>query len=146
MITVAGVPRKYRSFTAVDDVSFTAQAGRVTGRGPMSGRTVLVTGGTSGIGRATAVGLARLGARIAITGRDRSRATDAVREIHAAGGGHVEAFIADLSVQAQVRLLAAEALERLDRIDVLVNNVGGYWHTRHITADGLEHTFALNHL
>ena len=113
---------------------------------PMAGRTVLVTGGTAGFGRATAVGLASMGARVAITGRDRTRADDAAREIHAAGGGRVEVFLADLSSQAQVRRVAAEALERLDQIDVLVNNVGGYWHTGHVTADGLEHSFALNHL
>jgi NAD(P)-dependent dehydrogenase (short-subunit alcohol dehydrogenase family) len=55
-------------------------------------------------------------------------------------------FVADLSSQSQVRRVAAEALQRLDQIDVLVNNVGGYRNTRHVTADGLEHTFALNHL
>jgi NAD(P)-dependent dehydrogenase (short-subunit alcohol dehydrogenase family) len=58
----------------------------------------------------------------------------------------VEVFVADLSSQAQVRRLAIEILQRLSRIDVLVNNVGGYWDTRHVTADGLERTFALNHL
>ncbi len=118
---------------------------QIPGR-PMAGRTVLVTGGTGGIGRATAVGLACLGADLAITGRDRARAEDAAREIQAAGGGRVDVFVADLSSQAQVRRLAAEALERLDQIDVLVNNVGGYWNTRHVTPDGLERTFALNHL
>ena len=55
-------------------------------------------------------------------------------------------FVADLSVQSEVRRLAEEALQRLSRIDVLVNNAGGYWNTRHITADGLERTFALNYL
>ena len=55
-------------------------------------------------------------------------------------------FVADLSSQAQVRRLASEVLEGLSRIDVLINNVGGYWSTRHVTADGLERTFALNHL
>ena len=114
--------------------------------GPMAGRTVLITGGTGGIGRATAVGLARMGARVAIIGRDRTRAFDAARGIEAAGSGAVDVFVADLSSQARVRQVAAEALDRLDRIDVLVNNVGGYWHTRHVTADGLEQTFALNHL
>ena len=113
---------------------------------PMSGRTVLITGGTAGIGKATALGLARLGAQVAITGRDRGRAEDAVREIRAAAGGRVTAFVADLSSQAEVRRLAGEALLALPRIDVLVNNVGGYWNTRHLTADGLERTFALNHL
>jgi retinol dehydrogenase 14 len=115
-------------------------------RGPMVGRTVLVTGGTAGIGRATALGLARMGAHLAICGRDRESTGGAAGEIRAAGGGQVEVFVADLSSQSQVRRLADEVLQRLSRIDVLVNNVGGYWNTRHVTADGLERTFALNHL
>jgi hypothetical protein len=76
----------------------------------------------------------------------RGRTEGAAREIRAASGGQVDAFVADLSSQSQVRRLADEVLQRLSRIDVLVNNVGGYWHTRHVTADGLERTFALNHL
>lgn len=113
---------------------------------PMDGRTVLVTGATSGIGRATALGLAALGAHVAITGRNHGRTEDAAREITAAGGRNVDVFVADMSSQAQVRRLAGEVLERLPRIDVLVNNVGGYWSTRHLTDDGLERTFAINHL
>jgi NAD(P)-dependent dehydrogenase (short-subunit alcohol dehydrogenase family) len=113
---------------------------------PMAGRTVLVTGATSGIGRATALGLAKMGAHLAITGRDRGRIENAAREISAAGGMHVDAFVADLSSQAQVRRLASDVLEGLPRIDVLINNAGGYWNSRHVTADGLERTFALNHL
>jgi retinol dehydrogenase 14 len=114
--------------------------------GPMAGRTVLVTGGTGGIGRATASGLARMGAHLAICGRDRRSTEAAAGELRAAGGGQVEVFVADLSAQSQVRRLADEVLQRCSRIDVLVNNVGGYWNTRHVTADGLERTFALNHL
>jgi NAD(P)-dependent dehydrogenase (short-subunit alcohol dehydrogenase family) len=114
--------------------------------GPMAGRTVLVTGGTGGIGRATALGLATMGAHLAITGRDQERTEGAAREIRAAGGGQVDVFVADLSSQSEVRRLAEEVPQSLSRIDVLVNNVGGYWNTRHVTADGLEHTFALNHL
>jgi len=114
--------------------------------GPMTDRTVLVTGGSGGIGRATALGLARMGADLAICGRDRGRTEGAAGEIRAGGGGQVEVFVADLSSQSQVRRLAEEVLQRLSRIDVLVNNVGGFWDTRHVTADGLERTFALNHL
>ena len=113
--------------------------------GPLAGRTVLVTGGTAGIGKATALGLATMGARVGITGRDRVRSEAAAREIRAAGG-QVDVFVGDLSVQSEVRRLANEVLQRLSRIDVLINNVGGYWNTRHQTADGLERTFALNHL
>ncbi len=113
--------------------------------GPMAGRTVLVTGGSGGIGRATALGLAAMGAHLAITGRDRGRTQDAAGEIRAVGG-QVDMFVADLSSQAQVRRLAGEVLQSLPRIDVLVNNAGGFWNTRHVTADGLERTFALNHL
>jgi NAD(P)-dependent dehydrogenase (short-subunit alcohol dehydrogenase family) len=112
----------------------------------MAGRAVLVTGGSRGIGRATALGLATMGARVAITGRDRERTEDAAREIRAAGGGQVDVFVADLSAQSEVRRLADEVLQSLSRIDVLINNAGGYWHTRHVTADGLERTFAVNHL
>jgi NAD(P)-dependent dehydrogenase (short-subunit alcohol dehydrogenase family) len=112
----------------------------------MIGKTVLITGGTGGIGKATALGLAALGAHVAVTGRDPQRTEDAVREIRATGGGPVDAFIADLSAQSEVRRVAGEVLGRLPRIDALVNNVGGYWNTRHLTADGLERTFALNHL
>lgn len=117
-----------------------------TDRGLMTGRTVLVTGGTGGIGLATAVGLAGMGARIAISGRNRERAQAAARQIASAGAGEVDVFVADLSSMAEVRRLADELLARLSVIDVLVNNVGGYWRTRHVSADGLERTFALNHV
>jgi NAD(P)-dependent dehydrogenase (short-subunit alcohol dehydrogenase family) len=115
-------------------------------RESMIGKTILITGATSGIGRATALGLAEMGADVAITGRDGGRAEDAAREIRAVGGGQVEVFVADLSSQLEVRRLAERVLRSLPRIDVLINNVGGYWNTRHRTADGLERTFALNHL
>jgi retinol dehydrogenase 14 len=113
----------------------------------MAGKTVLVTGGTGGIGKATALGLATLGARVAITGRDQARAQAAAADIRTATGNDaVDAYAADLSAQAEVRRLAAEVLATYPRLDVLVNNVGGYWAHRHVTCDGLEHTFALNHL
>ncbi len=71
--------------------------------GPMAGRTVLVTGGTGGIGRATTLGLATLGAHLAITGRDRGRTDGGAHQIRATGGGPVDVFVADLSSQAAVR-------------------------------------------
>ncbi len=113
----------------------------------MTGKTVLVTGGTGGIGKATAVGLSALGARVGIVGRDRRRAEAAANDVRAAAEDQVvDVFTADLSSQAEVRRLASEVLASYPRLDVLVNNVGGFWANRHVTADGLEHTFAVNHL
>ena len=112
----------------------------------MVGRTVLITGGTGGIGKATALGLAAMGARVAITGRDPARTNAAGREICLAHRGEVMTFVADLSSQSEVRRLAGEVQLALPRIDVLINNVGGYWNTRRVTVDGLEYTLALNHL
>jgi retinol dehydrogenase 14 len=114
---------------------------------PMAGKTVVITGGTGGIGRATAIGLATLGARVAITGRSLGRVEAAAAEIRSATGNPaVDAFAGDLSSQAEVRRIAEAVLAAYPHLDVLVNNVGGFWATRHLTADGLERTFALNHL
>jgi NAD(P)-dependent dehydrogenase (short-subunit alcohol dehydrogenase family) len=119
----------------------------VDGSTAMTGKTVVVTGGTGGIGRATATGLAMLGARVAIIGRDLARSEAVAEEIRrAAGDASVDAFAADLSSQAEVRRVAETLLVAYPRLDVLVNNVGGFWATRHSTADGLERTFAVNHL
>ena len=111
----------------------------------MAGKTVLVTGGTGGIGLATAAGLAGLGARVGIVGRDGARAQAAAERIRRTGGD-VDVFTADLSAQREVRRLAEQVDAAYPRLDVLVNNVGGYWATRHVTEDGLERTFAVNHL
>ena len=114
---------------------------------PMAGKSVLITGSTGGIGKATAIGLAGMGTRVAITGRDHDRVQAAVAEIRdTTGNPDVDGFVADLSSQAEVRRLAAAILEVYPRLDVLVNNVGGFWATRHVTADRLERTFAVNHL
>jgi NAD(P)-dependent dehydrogenase (short-subunit alcohol dehydrogenase family) len=113
----------------------------------MAGNVVLITGGTGGIGKATAIGLARLGARVGITGRDLARAKQAAADIRAASGNPaVDAFAADMTSQAEVRRLAVTVLDAYPRLDVVINNAGGFWAHRHETPDGLEHTFALNYL
>jgi len=115
--------------------------------GTLSGRTCLVTGATSGIGRATALRLAALGADVVVVGRDPARA-GAVREELRRRAPHVtaEPLTADLSSLAQVRRLAEEIRERHERLDVLVNNAGVISMRREVTADGFETTFATNHL
>jgi len=115
--------------------------------GGMGGKTVLVTGGTSGIGKATAVAMAAMGADVVVTGRDPERGERALEEIRAEStGASVELLIADLAVQAEVRRLAEEFRERHDRLDVLVNNAGLVQSERTETPDGIETTLAVNHL
>ncbi|MGN6634286.1 MAG: SDR family oxidoreductase [Oryzihumus sp.] len=113
----------------------------------MTGRTALVTGGTHGIGLATAQALASSGAPVTLVGRNADKTGRVVEALRRdSGNDRVEGLVADLSSQAEVRRLATEFAAAHDRLDVLVNNVGGFWATRHLTADGLERTFALNHL
>lgn len=113
----------------------------------MSGKTCLVTGATSGIGQETAAALASLGGFVIIVGRDAARGAAAVAEIRRrVPTAQVEALTADLSSLAQVRLLAGEVAARHDRLDVLVNNAGVISAGRPLSADGLETTFATNHL
>lgn len=116
-------------------------------RSTMSGRFVLVTGATSGIGEATARALAANGATVAIVGRDEQRAVAAQQRIRqAAGTDQVHVLLADLSSQREVRSLAQEVTKRFDRLDALVNNAGVDVGTRILTSDGLELTFAVNYL
>jgi retinol dehydrogenase 14 len=114
--------------------------------GSMGGKTVLITGGTSGIGKATATALAAMGARVVVTGRNEERGERAVEEIRRESGGEVSLMLADLAVQADVRRLAEEFQERHDRLDVLVNNAGVVQSERTETPDGIETTLAVNHL
>jgi len=113
----------------------------------MAGQTVLVTGATGGIGRAAAVALAAMGARVGIVGRDQTRTEAAAAAItRETGNDAIDIFVGDLSSQAEVRRVAAEVRATYPGLDVLLNNVGGFWAHRHVTVDGLERTFALNHL
>jgi NAD(P)-dependent dehydrogenase (short-subunit alcohol dehydrogenase family) len=113
----------------------------------MKGKTVVITGGNSGIGLETAVGLARQGAEVIITARDPERGKRAVDDIKARSGSDtVDLVVFDLGDLASTRAGAAELLDRCPRIDVLVNNAGVVLTERTETADGYESTFAINHL
>ena len=115
--------------------------------GSMTGRVCLVTGATSGIGEATARGLATLGAQVLVHGRNSEKCARIVREIKTdTGNDKVEPVCADFASLAEVRALAQEVLARESRLDVLVNNAGGTAPKRTLTRDGLEQTFAVNHL
>ena len=115
--------------------------------GGMGGKVVLITGGTSGIGRAAATALAAMGAEVVVTGRSRERGEAAIEEIRRTSGNEgVSLALADLTVQAEVRRLAGEFGRSHDRLDVLINNAGAVFSKREETADGLERTLALNHL
>jgi len=113
----------------------------------MGEKVCLITGATSGIGKATAMGLANMGASVVMVGRDRGRGEAALAEIKdGSGNAPVDLMLADLSSQEQVRRLAEEFKEAYPRLDVLINNAGGFHSERITTADGLEMTFAVNHL
>ena len=113
----------------------------------MEGRICMVTGGTSGIGLVTARELAAKGATVVIVGRDPARGGRAVAEIRRRTGNHRVVFQrADLSAQAEIRRLARDFAEEHPRLDVLVNNAGAIFMKRRLSADGIEMTFALNHL
>jgi retinol dehydrogenase-12 len=113
----------------------------------MTGKSCVVTGATSGIGRVTARALAERGATVLVVGRSRERCEATVETIRqGVPGAEVEFFQADLSSQAEIRRLAREVQERVPRLDVLVNNAGTMSMKRQETVDGIELTFALNHL
>ena len=113
----------------------------------LNGEVVLITGGTSGIGRAAATALAAMGAEVVVAGRDRERGEAAVEEIREASGNElVSLMLADLAVQSEVRGLAEEFRERYGRLDVLVNSAGLIQSRRAETPDGIELTLAVNHL
>jgi NAD(P)-dependent dehydrogenase (short-subunit alcohol dehydrogenase family) len=113
----------------------------------MDGKVVVITGGTSGIGQVAAAELARQGARIILIARDRGRAAEALADINGAGPGLVHrAVYANLASIAETRRVAAEIAVAERRIDVLINNAGALFNRRRISPDGLEMTFAVNHM
>ena len=111
------------------------------------GKTVLVTGATSGIGLEASVALARQGARVIMVGRNQAKTEAARADVASRSGSkEVSSLLADFASQASVRALADAVRSRTDRLDVLVNNAGGVNKARTVTADGIETTFAVNHL
>jgi NAD(P)-dependent dehydrogenase (short-subunit alcohol dehydrogenase family) len=113
----------------------------------MNGKICLVTGATNGIGKATALALAQMGATVVIVGRNPAKCAAVVSEIkHSSGNDAVEALIADLSIMAEVRHVADQFKAKYQQLHVLVNNAGGAFGKRQVTSEGFEKTFALNHL
>lgn len=113
----------------------------------MKDKIVLVTGATAGIGKETAKGIAQLGARVVLVGRNRAKGEAAIAEIkQKTGSDKLDLLVADLSSLAEIRRLADEFNQKYDRLDVLINNAGGIFDKRKETVDNIEYTFALNHL
>jgi retinol dehydrogenase 14 len=111
------------------------------------GKTVLVTGATSGIGLHASIDLARQGARVVMVGRDPRRSDAALAEVRTrSGSSDVSLLMCDFASQAAVRRLAEDYRRAHDRLEVLINNAGGVNKTRRTTEDGIEMTFAVNHL
>jgi NAD(P)-dependent dehydrogenase (short-subunit alcohol dehydrogenase family) len=113
----------------------------------MTGRVCIITGGTSGIGKATALGLAKLNTTLVIVGKDKKRGESALEDIKSKSGNtNVNLMLADLSSQQSIRQLAQDFKNNYKRLDILVNNVGVFMLRRSVTVDGFEKTFAINHL
>ena len=113
----------------------------------MQGKVCLITGGTNGIGKSTAHELARMGATVVIVGRNAQKTSQVVEEIRAASGNNtVDSLLADLSSQQDVRRLANEFKSKYSHLHVLLNNAGAVFMRRQLSVDGIEMTFALNHL
>ena len=120
----------------------------ITNKWTVKGKYVVITGATSGIGLATAKELAIRGANLGIVARNQTKANEVVNQIKAltGNGTTVDVFLADMASQQSVRQVAADILARCPKVDVLINNAGALFETRQLTADGLEMTWAVNHL
>ncbi|HEX9089852.1 MAG TPA: SDR family NAD(P)-dependent oxidoreductase, partial [Anaerolineales bacterium] len=113
----------------------------------MDGKICLVTGATSGIGYYTALEIAKMGASVIVVGRNQAKCENTIDRIRAESNNQsVEYLLADLSSQAQIREIARQFLDDHDHLDVLVNNAGGAFLFRKLSVDGIEMTFATNHL
>jgi NAD(P)-dependent dehydrogenase (short-subunit alcohol dehydrogenase family) len=113
----------------------------------MAEKLVVITGATSGIGEVAADRLASKGARIIFVARDRTRGEETLKHLHAiAGGVSHRACYADLTRLSEMKRVAAEIVETEGEIDILINNAGALFNSRKVTEDGLEATFALNHM
>ncbi len=113
----------------------------------MQGKACMVTGANSGIGKATALGLAQMGANVVMVARDRARGEVAQNEVKAKSGNNsVDLLVADLSSQQSIRQLVENFKQHYEQLHVLINNAGVFMLTRRETVDGLEITFAVNYL
>jgi NAD(P)-dependent dehydrogenase (short-subunit alcohol dehydrogenase family) len=113
----------------------------------MNGRTCLITGATDGIGKETAIGMAKNGYNLILIGRNEEKGKKVTEEIKKlAESIDIDFFKADLMLMKEVSRVADEVCQKYDRIDVLINNVGAYFAFRDVTEEGFERTFALNHL
>ena len=111
----------------------------------MNGKTVLITGANQGIGKASAIALGRMGAKLVLVCRSEEKARAAIAEIEKAGAKNVELIQGDLGSLADVRRVAKDFLAKHTRLDVLLNNAGIYARKREESIDGFELTMAVNH-
>lgn len=113
----------------------------------MKDKVVLITGATDGIGKEAAKNLAAMDAELVIVGRNPQKTESAVEDIKTySGNNNINYLIADLSSQVQIRRLVEDFRNKYDRLDVLINHVGGIFLRRRVSVDGIEMTIALNHL
>jgi NAD(P)-dependent dehydrogenase (short-subunit alcohol dehydrogenase family) len=114
---------------------------------PLEGKTVVVTGASAGIGKSTAIGVAKAGAHVVLVVRDQARGEEAKKEIaEKSGSSSLEVMLCDFSRLQSIREFAAEYQKKHDRLHVLINNAGAVNTTRKLTHDGFEQTFGVNHL
>ncbi len=113
----------------------------------MNGKVCLVTGATDGIGKISARVLAEKGAKVIIVGRNPEKSATVLAELKSSSGNeNIDLLMADLAVMQEVYDLAEQVISHYDRLDILLNNAGGYFAKHELTSDGLERTFALNHM